>query len=315
LNLRQLDAFRAVMRTGSVTNAAQSLHVTQPSVSRLIADLEWSVGFALFERVKGMAPVATPEAEALFQEVERSFTGMQELRRIATDIKNFRTGHLRIACLPALSTGFVPGAIRQFLADYPSTRIHLQTRSSSTVRIWVAAQQFDFGFATPAGEMEGLISEPFLAGRGVCVLPPDHPLARRKVIRPADLRGQPFISLALEDPARRKIDNVFDQAGVERNIVVETQYAMTICGLVQRGVGCTILNPVTALDYVPLGLVLKPFEPAVTFEYMLYRPAHRPLSLVARRFIDLLCAERERLSRRGLVEPMPAAATDAATRA
>jgi DNA-binding transcriptional LysR family regulator len=173
------------------------------------------------------------------------------------------------------------------------------------VRIWVAAQQFDFGFATPAGEIEGLISEPFLAGRGVCVLPPGHPLARRKVIRPADLQGAPFVSLALEDPARRKIDSVFEQAGVERNIVVETQYAMTICGLVQRGVGCTILNPVTALDHVPLGLVLKPFEPVVMFEYMLYRPAHRPLSLVARRFIELLCAQRDKLARKGFVQPMP----------
>lgn len=302
VNLKQLDAFRAVMRTGSVTNAAQMLHVTQPSVSRLIADLERSVGFRLFKRVKGMVPIATPEAEILLQEVERSFTGIQELKRIATDIKNLRTGQLRIACLPALSTGFVPSAIQAFVADHPSTRIHLQTRSSSTVRIWVAAQQFDFGFATPAGEIAGLISEPFVSGRGVCVLPPKHPLANRRVIRPSDLVDQPFISLALEDPARRKIDNIFEQAGIERNIVVETQYAMTICGLVQRGVGCTILNPVTALDFVPLGLVLKPFEPAINFEYMLYRPAHRPLSLVADRFIALLREERTRLARRGLVQ-------------
>ena len=73
------------------------------------------------------------------------------------------------------------------------------------MRIWVAAQQFDFGFATPAAEIEGLISEPFLAGRGVCVLPVGHPLAGQHVIRPGDLQGQAFISLALEDPARRDV--------------------------------------------------------------------------------------------------------------
>ncbi len=294
MNLRQLEAFRAVMRSGSVTNAAQSLHLSQPAVSRLIADLERSVGFRLFERIRGSTPVATPEAEAFFQEVERSFTGLQALRRIANDIRNFRSGNLRIACLPALSTGFVPTVIGRFLEEHPEVRVQLQTRSSSTVRVWVAAQQFDLGLATPAGDMEGLVSEPFLSARGVCVLPPGHRLGTRAVIGPADLAGEKFISLALEDPVRAKVERAFEAAGIEPDTVVETQYAMTICGLIRRGVGCAILNPISAVDFEPHGLILRPFEPAVSFDYMLYRPAHRPPSLIARRFIELLAEERDR---------------------
>lgn len=306
MNLRQLEAFRAVMRTGSVTNAAQSLHLSQPAVSRLVAELERSVGFRLFERIRGSTPVATPEAEAFYQEVERSFTGLQALRQIASDIRNFRSGQLRIACLPALSTGFVPTVIELFLRENPGVRVQLQTRSSSTVRVWVAAQQFDLGLATPAGDMEGLVSEPFLSARGVCVLPPGHPLGSRDVIRPQDLAKEPFISLALEDPVRAKIERIFEASGVEPNVVVETQYAMTICGLVRRGVGCAILNPISAVDFEPHGLVLRPFEPSVTFDYMLYRPAHRPPSRIAKRFIELLTEERDRA---GLPPSRPAAAS------
>ena len=137
MNLRQLDAFRAVMMTGSVTNAADYLHLSQPAVSRLIGDLERSVGFSLFIRAKGSPLVPTPEAESLYSEVERTFAGMDALRRAADDIKSFRSGNLRIACLPALAMGFMPAVIEAFRAEHPTVTIQLQTRSSSTVRQWV----------------------------------------------------------------------------------------------------------------------------------------------------------------------------------
>jgi DNA-binding transcriptional LysR family regulator len=296
VNLRQLEAFQAVMRTGSVTNAANSLYLSQPAVSRLIAELERSVGFRLFERVKGSAPVPTPEAEAFFQEVQRSFAGLQVLKQAATDIKNSRTGNLRIACLPALSTGFVPTVIKEFRAANPGVRIQLQTRSSSTVRLWVAAQQFDLGLATPAGEVQGARAETFLKLPGVCVLPAAHRLAAQDVITPADLRDEPFISLALEDPVRAKVDQAFENAGVERDLVVETQYAMTICALVKRGVGCAILNPLAAVDFPDQGLLIRKFEPVIEFEYMLFLPTFRPPSRLAVQFIELLKQTRDRLA-------------------
>lgn len=282
------------MRTGSVTNAAASLYLSQPAVSRLIADLERSVGFRLFERTKGSAPVPTPEAEAFYLEVQRSFAGLQVLRQAADDIKNFRSGNLHIACLPALATGFIPAVIKEFRAANPAVRIQLQTRSSSTVRLWVAAQQFDLGLATPGGEVQGVRAESFLKITGVCVLPAEHPLTAREVITPADLRNQPFISLALEDPVRSKIDHAFEQAGVERDMIVETQYAMTICGLVRLGVGCAILNPLSAADFAQHGIVLRRFEPAIEFEYMLYLPTFRPPSRMAGEFIDLMKQVRDR---------------------
>jgi len=295
VNLRQLEAFRAVMRTGSVTNAAASLYLSQPAVSRLIADLERSVGFRLFERTKGSAPVPTPEAEAFYHEVQRSFAGLQVLKQAADDIRNFRSGNLHIACLPALATGFIPAVIKEFRAANPAVRIQLQTRSSSTVRLWVAAQQFDLGLATPGGEVQGVRAESFLKTTGVCVLPAQHPLAANPLITPADLRGEPFISLALEDPVRARIDRAFAEAGVERDVVVETQYAMTICGLVRRGIGCAILNPLTAADFSQEGIVLRKFEPAIEFEYMLYLPTFRPPSRMAAEFIELMKQVRDRL--------------------
>jgi len=293
MNLRQLEAFRAVMMTGSVTNAALTLHLSQPAVSRLIAELERSVGFKLFERVKGSTPIATPEGAALFQEVERSFSGLQVVRQAALDIRNFRTGNLRIVCLPALANSFIPAVLKTFRRVNPAVRIQLQTRSSSTVRLWVAAQQFDLGLATPGSDVRGVEAELFMKSRGVCVLPEDHALAAKQKILPADLRDEPFISLAMEDPARAKIDQVFTDAAVTRNIVVETQFAMTICGLVAQGLGCAIVSSASVARQLAPGCVVRPFEPAIEFQYMLYLPSHRPPSRIAESFLQHLKQVRD----------------------
>jgi DNA-binding transcriptional LysR family regulator len=299
MNLRQLEAFRAVMMAGSVTNAAESLHLSQPAVSRLISDLERSVGFKLFERVKGSTPIATPEGAALYQEVERSFSGLQIVRQAAMDIRNFRTGNLRIVCLPALANSFIPVVLKTFRRVNPAVKIQLQTRSSSTVRLWVASQQYDLGFATPGSDVRGVEAELFMKSRGVCVLPQNHPLVAKEKIVPADLRDEPFISLAAEDPARPKVDQVFTDADVTRNIVVETQFAMTICGLVAQEIGCGIVSSASVAENLTPGCVIRPFEPAIEFQYMLYLPSHRPPSRIAESFLKHLKQARDAWSERG----------------
>lgn len=292
MNLRQLEAFRAVMLSGSVTQAAIALHISQPAVSKLLADLEHQLGFPLFLRAKGMALVVTPEADLFLHEVERNFAGIAALKQAAADIRNASAGTLRVAALPALGVSFLPAVIRTFRTRYPGVTVQLQTRSSSTVRQWIANRQFDIGLATPAREMPGVAMRPFLRCAGACVLPMEHPLAQKAVITPADLEGEAFVSLALEDRTRHRIDRIFDDAGVQRELVIETQYAMTVCALVLQGLGCSILNPITAHDYTERGLVVRPFKPDVLFEYMLFTPSLRPISQVAQAFISVLDEHR-----------------------
>ena len=287
------------MTSRSVTQAAQSMNLSQPAVSKLIADLEHAIGFKLFVRSKGSALTVTPEAELFFHEVERSFIGIDAIKRAANDIRNLRTGNLHIASLPALSYSFLPRVIREFRQRHPGVSIRLYTHSSSTVRLWVANQQFDIGLATRAHEVAGVSSSSFLRSVGACVLTPGHRLSAKATIEPADLAGEPFISLMFGDQTRRRIDRIFEDAGVERDLVIETQYAMTICSLVTQGVGCSIVNPATAIDFVSLGLIVRPFRPRIEFEYMLYTPTLRPLSRTALSFIDQMTQVRDEMIAEG----------------
>ena len=101
MNLRQLDAFRAVMESGTVSRAAKRLSVSQPAVSKLIQSLEQAIGLVLFDRTRGrLSPSA--EATMLFEEVERLFGGLSSLKTFAEEIRTVHHGSLRIGVMPAL---------------------------------------------------------------------------------------------------------------------------------------------------------------------------------------------------------------------
>jgi DNA-binding transcriptional LysR family regulator len=126
LNLRQIEAFRAVMLTGSVVAAARLMSVTQPGVSRTIGLMELRLGYPLFER-KGRRLVPTPEAEALYREVEHLYGSIERIGQVAQDIRFQRAGALRIATLPALAQWLVPRGITRFLSTRPNVTVFVQS--------------------------------------------------------------------------------------------------------------------------------------------------------------------------------------------
>ena len=106
LNLRQVESFYSVMRTGTVVAAARLMNVSQPAVSRSISLLELRIGYKLFER-RGRRLVATPEGDALYREIEPIYGSLDRIAQVALDIGETRAGALRIACLPSLSQSFL----------------------------------------------------------------------------------------------------------------------------------------------------------------------------------------------------------------
>jgi len=124
LNLRQIEVFRAVMTTGSISGAAQALHVSQPAVSRLLSYTESKIGFALFERIKGRL-YATPEAKRLFREVENVYAGVQRVNELAHDLAERRRGFLHVMSSPSIGQRLVPQAIADFRAQHADVHVTL----------------------------------------------------------------------------------------------------------------------------------------------------------------------------------------------
>jgi DNA-binding transcriptional LysR family regulator len=288
MNFRQLEAYRAIMVAGTVTQAARMLRVSQPAVSRLLAQLEDTVGFALFQRIKGRL-VPTHEGMNLYREVEKAFLGLDKITERAKEIRELRSGHLQITSLPALSIGLLPKVIERFVCDRPEVNVSLQVCSTPRVLEWMAAQQSDLGFAAepvddPAYDIE------YLSVDCVTVLPPGHRLQSKEVITPADLQEESFVSLGRDHRTRFRIDAAFEAARVQRHMRFETQLTVTVCSFVLQGLGVSIVDPVTASDYADRGLVVRPFSEAIPFDFGIIYSAFRPRSQLAEEFVTELRA-------------------------
>lgn len=292
MKLSQVEAFRAVMMSGSMTAAARDLHTSQPNVSRLVSQLEKSTGLQLFARVGGRL-VPTDDGTAFFHEVQRVFVGMQSLAASANSIRHFGAGRLRIAGIPTLALGFLPRVIKRFKSRYPDVTFSIHTGSSPTVEQWTASQFCDLGIAMHGHDMSGCDAELLYEVDGVCILPPGHKLAARKVIRPADLKEEEFITLTQETVTRRFLDKVFADAKIRPKATLDTPYGSIICSLVAQGLGVSIVNPLVARDFVHTGLAIRPFKPSVPFSSDILFPRHRPRSSLARTFVQTM---REQLA-------------------
>jgi len=248
-------------------------------------DLQSHLGLALFER-RGTGLVPTSEALSLYAEVERAFVGLERIEQMATELRTRRAGFLRIAALPALANGFLPRFVGAFLKDRPKLDIVLSGLVSHAVVASVAQGQCDLGFAEASMEHAAVEREQMPPAPFVAVLPERHRLARKKKLRPRDFEGENFISLGPSALSRFRTDRVFVEHKVARILRIETPLSEIACALAGSGAGVALCEPFTATEYSTRGIVARPFEPRVDFEFAALYPAHRSVSPVAREFID-----------------------------
>ena len=271
LTHRQLSLFRAIMLHGNLSRAAEASGSSQPTLSRELARLEYVLGFPLFDRISGrLRP--TVRALSLMQEVERSFVGLEHIAARAQELRTQSLGRLRLACLPALAHALVPQALVQFQKQVPEASIGIVPLESPWLEQAMSEQRFDMGLSEATEAPTGTTLLPLLQVNEVAVLPANHPLAKKRVLSPADFADERFVSLAEGDPYRRAIDTMFGQAGVRRDMLLETASAVAVCAMVQQGLGVAIVNPLTAEACAGSGLVVRPLSVAIPFRVSVLLP-------------------------------------------
>ncbi len=287
ITLRQIEAFRAVMISGTVTQAANMLCVSQPAVSHILSDLEHRLDLKLFIRAKRRL-IPTEEARALFDEVERAFTGLQQIAQAAESIRQYHRGHLRLITFPSLASTLMVDLIARFCERYPEIAVSLEVQPTQRVFDWIISHHCDLGLlATPIGNA-GVAGDTIATASAVCVLPSAHPLAAKETIRPPDLAGLPFISFKGDSTFRHAVDSIFEDADVARDMKLEARSAEGICGLVAAGLGVSIVGPAVSFDGFPRGLAIRPFEPEIRQELVLIHAANKPLSRLSEQFIEIV---------------------------
>jgi len=263
INWRHIEIFHAVMTSGNLTQAAALLNTSQPTVSRELARLEKQLGLRLFARVRGRLQ-PTVQGLRLFEEVQRSWYGLDRIMEAADGLRQFRQGELSVACLPVFSQSLLPPLVQPFMQRYPDVSLNIIPQESPLLEEWLSAQRYDLGLTETQHAPAGTERLPLLTCDEVCVLPQDHPLCARAVLTPQDFAGENYVSLSRADSYRQLLDTLFHEQGVERR---------------------------PALDYADSGVVMRRFSVAVPFTVSLVRPLHRPASALVAAFVDHLQAQ------------------------
>ncbi|MDJ0947861.1 MAG: LysR substrate-binding domain-containing protein [Alphaproteobacteria bacterium] len=289
MNIRQVEVFKAIMDAGSITEAAGRLHVSQPSVSKHLKLLELSLGLSLFERA-GNRLIPAPEAHALYDQIGRTYQGLDHLNRFADGLKHHRHGEITVAAMPLIAQHWLPKVVSAFLTRHDTVSVSLPVRSSRWINESVASANVDFGIGLATGEESGTRQQLLLDLPLVCVLPRRHPLAALETVSLRDLDGQNLITLSNFDQWRLAVERALEDQRISPRRRVDTFTTFVACQLVLDGAGIAVVDALTALDYANEKVRIRRLEKAMSFEIFLLTSKHGKLSTLARSFADEVAA-------------------------
>lgn len=288
MNIRQIDAFRATYLMGSVSRAAEMLHISQPSVSRLVSDLERSVGFKLFDRTaRGL--VATEEGRRLYASVERSFVGLREIRDTAAAIRTLGSGDISLGVIPAFAYSAFPLAVAKMHKESSDLRLNVSVRTTQQIIEEIETHRLDLGLISPIHEPANVSTYYRTSTKYVCLLPNQHPMAATEA--PIDL-------MSLRDDEFVAFDNLYlsliSDPEVFQFIHSRARLSSHSSPVVAAMAGATgaaaIVDPFTASFVAHSGkIAVKPLLQDIRFQIAVVgRPT---LSLASSRLVAILTSQ------------------------
>ncbi len=291
MRLRHIEIFEAIRRTGSLTEAAAALHISQPAASKLLAHAEAQLGFKLFERVKGRL-VATREAEILTPEVARLNQDLNSVRRLAASLRDHPNGHLRLGCAPALGLGLLPGVVRDSREAQPGITFDIHTHHSAELVQGLLTRELDLAVTFDTNDYPGLTR----MGLGHTELvhlsrkPGPGPLPLTELTAMA---GDTLIVLDAADASGALLQMALDAQGLNPQVAIQVQTHYVACALVDAGCGDAIVDAITAQAMLRPGMNLRRLEPALRVPISIMTRNQDPLSALHRDLIERLRAACE----------------------
>lgn len=306
MEIRQLEAFAAVMSTGSMTGAARLLDRSQPAVTRLVQELQATVGYPLLTR-HGPRVTPTQEGFLFYEEVKHLLGNWRRLQDRSSEIALGGGEPLVLAATSAVAVGLLPQALRQVERDTGPTSVRLQTGSPERVVQTVMAGAAQLGAASLPLEHRGL--QVLWIGQAPCVavLAEDDPLANAPQVAISDLANRRIITLANPYRLRHRIDAALAPTGAPGGMI-ETNSSVNAQALVRAGLGVALLDPLTAFGVPMQGVRALPLDRDIPFFFGVIVPDGQPPTLRLHALAEALRSAARQVP--GFVEHPPSAHAD-----
>jgi DNA-binding transcriptional LysR family regulator len=288
MNPRQLEIFRAIMRDGTLTAAANSLGISQPAASKFLHHLEDQLGYTLFDRIAGRL-VPTMEANLLFADADRVFREIEALKSLARDIGARKIGLLRLGISLAVTYSVLPKALLRFRDKHPEVKVHLHALPKREIAEALLLGDIDLAVTLSVIEAPTVRSEILGDIPIVAVMRADDPLASKASVGPADLEGLPLISYGSHADIGAAMDDAFASCGRHRNVAIQIASSVGAVPLVREGLGIALVDGLVAWHGFE-GLVARPFEPRLAMRMVAATNDARPASRFVQPFLVTLRA-------------------------
>ncbi|MBM6596802.1 LysR family transcriptional regulator [Microvirga sp. BT291] len=290
MNFEALDlrAFVAVVDLEGFHRAAEALNLSQPALSRRIQKLELAVGATLLERTTRRVALTNvgreflPLVRRMLDEFDSSLFAMREVGRQ-------RGGLITLACVPTAAFYFLPSVIGRFNEQYPKIRFRILDLSANEGLESIARGEVEFGINLLGTSDPDLTFEPLIEDPFVLACRRDHPLAERDTLLWSDLEGQPLVAVSRTSGNRILLDAALVRAGVRLSWSYEVTHLSTSLGLVEAGLGISVLPKLATPQADHPIIVTRPIKsPEVARTIGVVRRRGGSLAPAAERFLEML---------------------------
>lgn len=242
MNFQQLRSVREAVRCGfNLTEVANTLHTSQPGVSRQIRELEDELGIELFVRAGKRLTGLTEPGSHVLPIIERMLMESSNLKQAGQEFVAQQSGLLSIAATHSQARYAMPVAVQEFRAHFPNVKLHLHQGSPKQIAQMLMSGEVDVGIATEAlTEYPQLVALPCYRWTHSVIVPPGHPLLNAGLTLEA-LAGWPLITYDTGFTGRSRIDEAFHQRGLAPNIALAAMDADVIKTYVELGMGVGIV--------------------------------------------------------------------------
>jgi DNA-binding transcriptional LysR family regulator len=250
VELRHLETFRAIVDAGSFLKAARQTRYAQSTVTLHVQQLEEELGLALFER-SGKRVTLTDAGRALYDEASRVLERMAGLRETMSALSSGAAGEVRLGAIEPTASLRLPAILTRLCAGRPRLALSVEVGGSRTLCHAVAAGDLDLVVASPPPARLGLAFEPLFVEALSLLVPARHPLARRRTVRAADLKGERIL---LSDPQcayRQRIEAALGARGANAYSGIEIGSLLALRGAVEAGLGLAVIPAVMATPPPP----------------------------------------------------------------
>jgi LysR family carnitine catabolism transcriptional activator len=290
LSTRQLRAFLALAEQRSFTRAATACHLSQPAFSALIRTLENELNTRLFDR--DTRSVQLTAEGRLFETSARQLVG--DFNTAVKDLGDHverRKGRVHVAALPSLAAGWLPAIFSEFKKASPGIELKLSDQLSDPCIDLVRSGQADFALASTGASQAGLSAQLLCTDKFYLVCRKDHPLASEKVLTLKKLAPYPFIHMSRNSSVRQALDAALHP--LQTQTLLEVDQLATVTGMVEAGLGISVVPALTLFHFDQPGLVTRPLAlPGLLRQIYLVRRRDRSLSVAAQALYALVMAQR-----------------------